>query len=109
MFSRKLIIILLLCAYSTISYPNDKSDFDEICRIYTEARNSNMTIEILSKYIFDNVKERIHSKEALEAHAAVMYVGKKSRYNLFQDSAEHTLKQNWNCEAMEAVMKMEVK
>ncbi len=96
-------------SHSESSYSESEPGFDEICRVYTEAYNSNMSINVLSEYIFDNVKKRVSFDEALEAHEVVMHADAKSRYALFKGSAEYTLKRSWDCKAMKTIMAMQVK
>ena len=81
-----------------------ETGFDEICTIYTEVKNSNMTIEVASKYIIDNIKTRVNSTDALQTHEAIMSALGKVRYDLFKESAEHTLKKSWACPAMQSLM-----
>jgi len=72
--------------------------------IYTEVKNSNITKEVARKYVFDNIKERVNSNNALQTHEAIMSVLGHKRYTLFKQSAEHYLKNNWNCSAMMILM-----
>jgi hypothetical protein len=105
MFNPKFIFILLFCIYSINAYPENEAGFDEICKIYTEALNSSMTKEQLSEYIFDNVKTRVNSIDALEAHAVVFNLDPAKRYSIFKQSAELSLKHNWGCEPIKILMK----
>ena len=82
-----------------------ETGFDEICKIYTEAKNSSMKKEDLNSYIFDNVKNRVTSKDTLEAHSAVFNLGVDKRFKIFKQSAEYSLKRKWECPAVEAMMK----
>ncbi len=102
-------MFLFLWAYSISSYSAGDQDFDEVCRIYTEANNSNMSIEAASLYIFDNVKKRVNSVDVLQAHEAVMHAFGNDRYALFKGSAEHVLVRNWDCAAMKFMMGMSIK
>lgn len=115
MFNHRFILAILLfstysiSSHSESSYSEGEPGFDEICRVYTEAYNSNMSINVLSEYIFNNIKKRVSFDEALEAHEAVMHADAKSRYVLFKGSAEYTLKRSWACKAMKAIMAMQVR
>lgn len=110
MFKYKVFLtILLLSTYSLTCYSENEAGFDEICRIYTEAHNSNMSINVLSSYIFNNIKKRVSSNDALEAHDVVMNTDSITRYTLFKGSAEYTLKRPWDCLPMKAVMNKPVK
>lgn len=82
-----------------------ETSFDEICKIYTEAKNSSMTKKDLNNYIFENVKNRVNSKDALEAHSAVFNLGIDKRFKIFKESAEYSLKRKWECAAVEEFMK----
>ncbi len=111
MISRMLFIIAtLLSVQSSTSFAEDNNqDYDVICRVYTEAYNTNMPISTLSQYILENIDKRVQSEDAKEAHDAVMHAVAETRYNLFKVSAEHTLKRTWDCKAMSVIMKKRVK
>jgi len=59
-----------------------------------------MNIENMSNYIFSNIKQRVKSKDALDAHEAVLQLDAHQRYKIFKQSAEFSLKHKWNCTAM---------
>ena len=99
-----LLLFLVFCSITAYAVDN-KSDFDLICQIYTEAKNSSMTKEHLSNYIFDNVENRVKSSDALEAHTAVFNLEPTKRYPIFKESAEYSLKQKWDCDAIKDLMK----
>ena len=101
---RTTLILFLLLSISQISIAASNG-FDEICAIYTETKNSNMSVKIASKYIRDNVKKRVELIDALKTHDAVMSALGSLRYTLFKDSAEHTLKNKWECPAMKGGIK----
>lgn len=92
-----------------IGYASDQQGFDEVCCIYTEAKNSNMSIATASKYVMENISRRVDSKDALQAHEAIMQAMADQRYILFKQSAEHVLKKSWECEAMKSMFKIKVK
>ena len=94
---------------SVTAYAYDQEGFGEVCKIYTEARNSNMDVQAASAYVVENVSKRVESKEALQAHEAVMHVMADQRYILFKGSAEHILKMPWECAAMQSMMEMKIK
>lgn len=104
MVKKLLFTAFLFCSIVVHAADNDEASFDEICKIYSSALNSSMNIEQLSDYIFSNVAQRVKSKDALEAHEAVMQVDQTKRYQIFKQSAELVLKHPWNCEAMQQVM-----
>ena len=105
MAKRKITISVLFILVSVIAYSTEETGFDEICIIYTEAQNSSMTDEDLNTYIFENVKNRVTSKDALEAHSAVFNLGLDKRFIIFKESAEYSLKHKWECAAVKALMK----
>ena len=96
-------IILSIISISTISAAD--TGFDEICKIYTEAKNSSLSKSQLSNYIFENIKNRVTSKDALEAHSAVFNLGVDKRFSIFKQSAEYSLKHKWECAAVKELMK----
>jgi hypothetical protein len=100
---------MLSLTYSGTAFTNsDESGYDETCRIYTEAYNTNMPIGTLSNYVLENIKKRVRSEDAREAHQAILHAAPPTRYGLFKSSAEHTLGHNWDCKAMERIMKMHI-
>ncbi len=109
MSNLKIIPVLLLWAYSISVFSIENNGFDEVCQIYTESKNSSMPINIASKYIMDNIQNRVTSKEVLQAHEAIMQAMGDNRYTLFKGSAEHVLKRTWNCSTMKATFDIEIK
>lgn len=100
------IIFSLFIVHGLTNYAcANESDFDEICKIYTEVLNSNMPSDQASNYVFDNISKRIHSKDALDAHDVIFQVAPASRYPIFKESVEHTYKKKWECDAMKVLMK----
>ncbi len=107
MYYQKLILILLLSMHSIVAFSVEATGFGEICKIYTEAKNSSITMskEELSHYVFENIKNRVNSKDALSVHDAVFGLAPSKRYSLVKEAAEHSLKRTWNCKAMKDMMK----
>ena len=105
MLKKSLTILICISLYSNIAFANEKLGFDEICRIYTEAVNSSMKKEQLSDYIFNNVKNRVNVQDALDVHDAIFQLAPAERYGIFKQSAEMSLKRNWDCPAVEALLK----
>jgi len=105
MYIPKEILYFIVASYISIAHSSQDFGFDEICNIYIEAQNTNMPKEQLSEYIFDNVKKRVNSPEALEAHGSVFHLTPAKRYSIFKKAAEITLKHAWDCPAIEALMK----
>lgn len=97
-------IVGVFCA--TYSYGNINgrhNDFDEICRIYTEIQNSNMSLNTASNYLLKNIEKRVRSNDALVAHSAILEAMSDRRYELFKQSAEEVLGTVWRCPAMESL------
>ena len=105
MIIHKYILIILFSVLLISVVSASEAGFDEICKIYTEAKNSSMKKEDLNTYIFDNVKSRITSKDAPEAHNAAFNLGIDKRFSVFKQSAEYSLKQKWECAAVKELMK----
>ena len=105
MLKQILAIFVLIYSCSNFSYATNDMGFDEICRIYTEAVNSGLKKEQLSDYIFNNVKQRVNVKEALEVHDMIFQLAPAERYKIFKQSAELSLKRSWDCPAVKALMK----
>lgn len=96
------LIFLLFLSFNAMA--SEETSFDEICRIYTEARNSSMTGEQMSTYIFDNVDQRVASKDAREAHEVIFQLDPTERYDIFKQSAELVLQHPWDCPAVKNLM-----
>ena len=64
MIIRKLALSIIISIISITAFSAEETGFDEICKIYIEAKNSSMTKEELSIYIFENIKNRVKSKHA---------------------------------------------
>ncbi len=99
-----LLITLMVSVFSTFANADERQEFNEICRIYTEINNSNMSKDVASKYVMANVKERVSSKDALIAHEAIMQAMPDQRYQLFKQSAEWKTGSTWDCYAMEHLL-----
>ena len=102
MFKKALALTLLLSSYYVHSA--DTMGFGDICNIYTTALSSNMNIDQLSDYIFSNIEQHVKSKDALDAHEAVMQLDASQRYEIFKQAAQLSLKHSWDCPAMKKVM-----
>ena len=96
-------LIILLYMLTNISFASDNG-FDEICRIYTEAKNSNMNKTQLSDYIWDNIQHRVKDEDALKAHEAVFQLDPAKRYPIFKKSAEISLNKKWGCQAIKDLL-----
>ncbi len=105
MIIHKFVLTVLFSVLLISAISASETGFDEVCKIYTEAKNSSMKKEDLNSYIFDNVKSRVTSKDALEAHSAVFNLGIDKRFSVFKQSAEYSLKRKWECAAVKELMK----
>jgi hypothetical protein len=101
-----LLAVILFFSHAVYAQNGNEAGFNEICEVYTAALNSHMNIEKMSDYIFSSIAQRVKSKDALNAHEAVMQLDASQRYKIFRQSAELSLKHNWNCPAMKEVMAM---
>lgn len=104
MITRQTILALIFTIILIPAISVAETSFDEICKIYTEAKNSSMTKAELSTYIFENIKNRVKLKDALEAHEAVFNLGADKRFIIFKKSAEYSLKRKWECAAVKELM-----
>ena len=99
-----LLAVILLFSHAIYAEDNNEAGFTEICKIYTTALSGNMNIDQLSGYIFSNVEHHVKSKDALDAHEAVMQLDASQRYKIFKQAAQLSLNHSWNCPAMKKVM-----
>jgi len=102
---KKSILILLSFLLNIGIIQAQESGFDEVCRIYTEAKNSSLVKQQLDEYLNDNVTKRVKDKDALALHNAIPKVSPSERYKIFKESVEMSLKKPWDCAAMKALMK----
>jgi len=95
------IIFLISCSMGTSL--DSTNGFDSACQIFKEASTKKLNPEELGNYIaseLDNMGKQFASKEVKEVYHALFNVSPSQRYKLFKESAETTLKRNWNCQAM---------
>jgi hypothetical protein len=97
-------VVVLFALSFNVSATEDPG-FDEICRIYTEAQNSSMSGEQLNTYIFDNIDQRVASKDAREAHDAIFNLEAAARYEVLKQSAELVLEHPWDCPAAKKLLR----
>ena len=97
-----LILSVLLISAPALFKP--KAGFDEMCDIFTEATRRNISGQLLSEYIDNNVKKRINSIDAITVYSIILQVEPKERYALFKQSAEYSLKREWDCPAIEQLL-----
>lgn len=104
MYIRQFIIFFIFYTYSITAFALNNTGFDEICSIYTEVINSNMSKEQRSTYVYDNVAARVSNKDALDAHGSVFQLDPAERYEVFKQGAEMSLGRNWDCDAVKTLM-----
>lgn len=78
----------------------NETGFDEICKIVTEAKSSNLTSEQKAEYVDNNIRQRVFSVDAIQAYVAVAQADPAEKYALFKQAAEYSLKRSWDCEAL---------
>lgn len=105
MDGKKSVLVLIFVLTHAGNIQANEAGFNEICQIYTEAKNSSMAKDQLNNYINDNVAKRISEKDAIITHSIIYQVTPAERYKIFKESAEHSLKRKWDCPAMKALMK----
>jgi len=105
MLFRTSVFIIFFCSLVNTSFATEQQPgFDEICNIYTEIKNSNMTQEQKEDYIFDNIEKRVQQQGAKDAYSASVIVDPNKRYDLLKESAEMVVKHKWDCPAMQEFM-----
>jgi len=98
------ILFLMSCSMDTPL--KNTNAFDSACQIFKEASTKNLNPEELGNYIateLDNMDDQTALKEAKEVYHALFNVNPAQRYSLFKQSAETTLKRNWDCQAMKVL------
>ena len=105
MRNKKTILALLFILLQLSNLHAEDLGFDEICQIYTEAKNSSMKSEQLNDYINNNIAKRISDKDAITTHSIIYQVAPPERYKIFKESAEYSLKREWSCASMKSLMK----
>ncbi len=96
---RTTIIFIVLFFFANSAVSSKIHDFDVICQIFTEAQNSSFNKEQLNRYIEENVKDRIRSKDVKDAYYSIFHLVPEKRYAIFKQAAELTLKREWDCQA----------
>lgn len=93
-----MVIFLASC-----SMKKTENGFDTTCLIFENAATESMSPEELGNYIageLEGMGDQPALKDVKEVYHALFNVDPAERYSLFKESAESTLKRNWNCEAM---------
>ena len=101
---RKFIIGLVV--FFLLSCSREIGGFDELCKIFTEIENANpaMSADEEITYYTENFKKRIHSIDPIEVMSAVIQADPAVRYSLIKQSAEYSLKRQWDCVSMKSLM-----
>jgi len=105
MDGKKSTLVLLFILFQSGNLHAEGLGFDEICQIYTEAKNSSMQKKQLNNYINNNIAKRISDKDAVTTHSIIFQVAPPERYKIFKESAEYSLKREWDCASMKTLMK----
>ena len=93
------LIFIISCSGQYYSVDNG---FDKICLIYNDVFN-NPTLKDKStvhKYEIINVliKKHVVDVDAITAFVAVAQANPDDKYSLFKQSAEYSIKREWDCE-----------
>jgi hypothetical protein len=100
-----LVTLFLFLILSTNIAVAEEAGFDELCKIFIEVDNSNMTNEQRNVYVFSNVKSRINVQDTLDIFDSVFLLDPKERYPAIKKGAEMSLKHPWDCPAMKKLFK----
>ena len=96
-----MVILLVSCATE-----KPVNGFDSACLIFKEATTKNLNPEELGIYIAEELEKlggQFASKEVNEVFHALFNVAPEERYGLFKQSAEYTLKRDWDCDAIKSL------
>lgn len=101
--------LLTIFSISSCSGKYDAADngFDKICLIYTDIfnnpANSNKPVidrlDLVGELIIAHVKD----VDAITAFTAVANANPDQKYDLFKQSAEYSLKRDWDCEIIKNI------
>jgi len=100
------ITFFLLCSAALFAcsgkYDAADNGFDKICLIY-ENIMTNPAYEKLSmldkhEKISDEIEQHVRDIDAIQTYSAVASADPDLKYQLFKQSAEYSLKREWDCE-----------
>jgi len=94
-------LVLLLITSCSNQYDSFYNGFDKICLIYNDVFNNPALKDKprLSKQntVHDLIKKNVFDVDAITAFTAVASANPDDKYSLFKQSAEYSLKREWNC------------
>jgi len=90
--------------FSLSSHASVLEDFDVVCQIFTEAKNTSFDDEKRGAYIEENIISRTSSKEVRDAYYSIFQLSPNERYAIFKESAEHATKKTWDCPAVKELL-----
>lgn len=99
---KRIIVLCILflsfgCASQSVQ---EVSNFDIICNIVEEAEKKSADSKSRIKYIEENIRSRVKSKDAKDAMDAIRLVDPEKRYQVFKQAVEGELGQEWECNAL---------
>ena len=108
MFYRSIITLSLIFITSCSSqYDSVDNGFDKICLIYDDVFNdpSLKDKSPLDKYdlIHVLIKKHVFDVDAITAFVIVAQANPDDKYSLFKQSAEYSLKREWECELIKGL------
>lgn len=103
-----LLTTLFLISCSINTNIKTKNGFDTACLIFQHASTMKLSPQELGNYIANAINKMEHQKasdDVKQVYHALFNVSPNERYALFKESAEITLKRNWDCDAMKKMYK----
>ncbi len=101
-----IIVVLILASCRNEQYKSVDNGFDAACLIFQEAGTKNLDPVALGIYIAKKLDEMPEIKAANDVRAtyhALFNADPAIRYDLFKQSAEISLKRNWDCSAVKQI------
>jgi hypothetical protein len=98
------LIFLVSCV--TTHTPTVSNGFDAACKIFEEAGTKKLSPIELGSYIgsrLEDMSDLPGIEEVKSVYHALFNVDPAKRYLLFKESAEISLKHDWDCVAMKAI------
>ncbi|MCA0893574.1 hypothetical protein [Microbulbifer agarilyticus] len=92
---------LLACGKPTVN------DFEVVCGIFESIsrQQDSLTEETMLRVSMKKIREQlVEGSPARDSWEAITGAPMSERYNLFKEGADATLKRNWECPAMKAVI-----
>ena len=82
-------------------YSSVDNGFDKICLIYTDVFNNlalkDKSTQSKHNAINDLIKKNVFDIDAISAFTSVAQANPEDKYSLFKQSAEYSLKREWDC------------